>query len=185
MSQYTSFYIKTYDNKYYPIGTFSRNDPRADVINDYLPYEQITPVKAEMCKEIIADLEEKVKGMNSSKKTITDQIEWLRSAEGSVEERLELVYSLSGSLASIDEDIIEIQTTIGFYQTLLIMIHEAQSDEDYCDKKIGFGIKGNSYIYAGIEIGNPNLIYAHDDWGDVIENKITGYKKEDVDEVEV
>lgn len=177
MSQYTSFFIKTYDNKYYPIGTFSRNDKRASVINNYLSYEKIMPVKAEMCKEIIAGLEEKVKSMNSSKKTITDQIEWLRSAEGSVEERLELVYSLSGSLVSIDEDIIEIQTAIGFYQTLLIMIYEAQSDEDYCDDKDGFGIKGDSYIYAGIEVSNPNVTYAHDAWGDVIENKITGYVK--------
>ena len=177
MSQYTSFFIKTYDNKYYPIGIFPRNDKRASVINDYLPYEQITPVKADMCKEIIADLEEEVKGIDSYKESVKDKIEWLRSAEGSLEERLELVYDLRGSLKSIDEDVRKIQTAIGFYQTLLIMIYEAQNDEDYCDEKTGFGIKGDSYIYAGIEISNPNVTYAHDGWGDVIENKITGYVK--------
>lgn len=177
MSQYTSFFIKTYDNKYYPIGMFSRNDKRASVINDYLSYEQITPVKAEMCKEIIADLEKEIRGIDSYKKSAEDKIEWLKSAEGSLDERMEMVYDLSGSIASISEDIPEIETAIGFYQTLLVMIYEAQSDEDYCDEKTGFGIKGDSYIYAGIEISNPNVTYARDGWGDAIENKITGWAK--------
>lgn len=177
MSQYTSFYIKTYDNKYYPIGTFSRNDKRANVINDYLPYEQLVPVNAEMCKEIIANLENEIKNIDSYKKSIKDKIEWLKSAEGSLDERMNMVYELSGDLETTDEDIPEIQAAIGFYQTLLVMIYEAQSDEDYCNEKTGFGIKGDSYIYVGIEISNPNVTYTHDDWGDIIENKITGYVK--------
>ena len=185
MSQYTSFYIKTYDNKYYPIGTFSRNDKRAAAINDYLPYEQIAPVKAEICSEIIDDLKEQIKNIDSYKKSIKDKIEWLKTAEGSLDERMEMVYELSGDLTTAGEDIPEIQAAIGFYQTLLIMMEEAHDDETYRDERYMYGIKGNSYIYAGIEIGNPNLTYAHDDWGDVIENKITGYKREDVDDVEV
>lgn len=177
MSQYTSFFIKTYDNKYYPIGTFSRNDKHADAINDYLPYGQIVPIKAEMCTEIIANLEDEIKNIDSYKKSIKDKIEWLKSAEGSLDERMEMVYELSGDLETAGEDIPEIQVAIGFYQTLLVMIYEAQSDEDYRNEKTGFGIKSDSYIYAGIEVGNPNVTYARDGWGDVMENKITGYIK--------
>lgn len=177
MSQYTSFYIKTYDNKYYPIGTFSRNDKRADAINDYLPYGQIVPIKVEMCNEIISDLKDEIKNVDSYKKSIKDKIEWLKSAEGSLDERMEMVYELSGDLEAAGGDIPEIQTAIGFYQTLLTMIYEAQDDEAYCDETNGFGIKGESYIYAGIEISNPNVTYAQDGWGEAIENKITGWAK--------
>ena len=89
-----------------------------------------------------------------------------------------MVYELSGDLAEADEDVPAQKRAIGFFETLIVMIEEAEDDEKYSDEKSGFGITSDSYIYAGIEVGNPNVTYAHDGWGDPIENRVTGYQKE-------
>ena len=179
MSQYTHFFIKTNENKYFPIGTFSRNSNVAQAINDFLPYGDLRVVTKGMCHEAVDSLEEMIHNAEVYKESIKAKIEWLKTAEGDLEERMDMVYELSGELAEADEDTPARKRAIGFFETLIVMIEEAEDDEKYGSEENGFGIAGDSYIYAGIEIGNPNVTYAHDGWGDPIENRVTGYKAED------
>ena len=178
MSQYTHFFIKTNEDKYFPIVTFSRNSNVAQAINDFLPYDDLCVVTKVMCQEAIKELEETIHNAEVYKESIKAKIEWLKTAEGDLEERMDMVYELSGDLAEADEDVPAQKRAIGFFETLIVMIEEAEDDEKYSDEKSGFGITSDSYIYAGIEVGNPNVTYAHDGWGDPIENRVTGYQKE-------
>ena len=180
MSQYTHFFIKTNEDKYFPIGTFSRNTAEAQAINDFLPYEDVRPLTKSICDSAIDWLEEQIHNTEAYKESIKAKIEWLKTAEGSLEERMEMVYDLSGDLADAGEEIPAQKRAIGFFETLKEIIREAEDDEEYATEKSGFGIKGNSYVYAGIEISNPNIIYADNGWNEVLENKVTGYRgKED------
>ena len=177
MSQYTHFFIKTNEDKYFPIGTFSRNSQEAQAINDLLPYESIVPITKAMCNEAIDCLERQIDNTEAYKESIKAKIEWLKTAEGSLEERMDMVYELSGDLVEVGEDIPYQKRAIGFFETLKEIIREAEDDERFWEEEYGFGIKGDSYVYGGIEISNPNVIYADNGWGGVIENKVTGYKK--------
>ena len=89
-----------------------------------------------------------------------------------------MVYTLSGDLAEADEEVPAQKRAIGFFETLKEIIREAEDDENYYDERSGFGIKGDSYVYVGIEKSNPNVTYTDDDWGNVIENRATGYRRE-------
>ena len=179
MSQYTHFFIKTNEDKYFPIGTFSRNAAEAQAINDFLPYEDVRPLTKAICDSAIDWLENQIHNTETYKELIQSQIEWLKTAEGSFEERMDTLYQLYGDLAEADEETPAQKRAIGFFETLKEMIREAEDDEEYATEKSGFGIKGNSYVYAGIEVGNPNVTYDEDGWGKVIENRVTGYKVED------
>ena len=177
MSQYTNFFIKTNEDKFYPIGTFSRNTAEAQAINDFLPYENVRPLTKSICNEAINWLEQQIKNAEEYKKSIKDKIEWLKTAEGSLEERMDMVHELSDNLIEAGEDIPAQEKAIGYFESLKKMIREAEDDENYSDERIGFKIKADSYVYAGIEISNPNVTYADDGWGEVIENKVTGFKR--------
>lgn len=179
MSQYTNFFIKTNSDIYYPIGTFSRNAMEAQAIHDFLPYGELRPLTKAICNSAIDWLEEEIRRAEAYKESIKAKIEWLKTAEGSLEERMDMLYGLHGDLATADEEVPAQKRAIGFFETLKEIIREAEDDEDYYDERSGFGIKGNSYVYAGIEISNPNVIYADKGWGDAIENKVTGYRREE------
>lgn len=179
MSQYTHFFIKTNSDIYYPIGTFSRNSAEAEAINDFLPYGELRPLTKAICNSAIDWLEDQIHNAETYKESIKAKIEWLKTAEGSLEERMDMLYELHGDLATADEEVPAQKSAIEFFEALIGIIREAEDDENYCDERTGFGIKGNSYVYAGIEVGNPNVTYAHDGWGDAIENKATGYRREE------
>ena len=178
MSQYTYFFIKTNSDIYYPIGTFSRNSMEAQAINDFLPYEELRPLTKAICDSAIDWLEYQIHNTETYKELIQSQIEWLKTAEGSFEERMDMLYKLYGDLAEADEETPAQKQAIGFFKTLKEIIREAEDDENYCDERSGFGIKGDSYVYAGIEKSNPNVTYDEDKW-EVIENKATGYRREE------
>lgn len=177
MSQYTNFFIKTNSDIYYPIGTFSRNTAEAQAINDFLPYGELRPLTKAICDSAIDWLEEQIHNAEAYKESIKAKIEWLKTAEGSLEERMDMVYELSGDLAGADEETPAQKRAIGFFETLKEVIREAEDDENYYNERGGFGIKGESYVYAGIEIDNPNVTYDKDKW-EVIENRATGYRRE-------
>lgn len=180
MSQYTQFFIKTNDNIFYPIGTFSRNDKRADAINDILPYESIRPLTKSDCVEVINDLESQIKSYEESKADYKKTIEWLKTATGDLDERLERMTNYFGYIEEIDEEIPHIYDAIGFYKGIMEIIDEAEMDEKYGKgAEYGFNLKGDSYVYAGIEVSNPNVTYDGDGWGKVLENRATGYKREE------
>lgn len=181
MSQYTQFFIKTNDNIFYPIGTFSRNDARAAAINDILPYESIRPLTKSDCVEVIDDLEKELEAYKDSKRKYNNQIEWLKTATGNLDERLDRITEYFGYIKEIDEEMPYIYDAIGFYKGIMEIIDEAEMDEKYGEGvEYGFNLKGDSYVYAGIEVGNPNIVYKGDDFNrKVVENKLTGYKKED------
>lgn len=180
MSQYTQFFIRTNSNIFYPIGTFSRNDTRAAAINDILPYESIRPLTKSDCVEVINDLESQIKSYEESKASYKKTIEWLKTATGDLDERLERMTNYFGYIEEIDEEIPHIYDAIGFYKGLMEIIDEAEMDEKYGGgTEHGFNLKGDSYVYAGIEVGNPNVTYDEDGWGKVLENKATGYKREE------
>lgn len=179
MSQYTHFFIKTNDNIFYPIGTFSRNDARAAAINDMLPYESIRSLTKSDCVEVIDDLESQIKSYKESKIGYREKIEWLKTATGDLNERLERITDYFGYIEEIDEELPDLYDAIGFYKGLMEIIDEAEMDERYGEGiEHGFNLKGDSYVYAGIEISNPNITYDEDGWGKVLENKATGYKRE-------
>lgn len=178
MSQYTYFFIKTNSDIYYPIGTFSRNSMEAQAINDFLPYGELRPLTKAICDSAIDWLENQIHNTETYKELIQSQIEWLKTAEGSFEERMDMLYKLYSDLAEADEETPAQKRAIGFFETLKGMIQEAMDDEEYYKYPDGFGIKGNSYVYAGIEKSNPNVTYDEDKW-EVIENKATGYRREE------
>lgn len=178
MSQYTQFFIKTNDNIFYPIGTFSRNDKRAAAINDILPYESIRPLTKADCIEVINDLEKELEACENSKKEHKERIEWLKTAAGDLDERLERITDYFSYIEEINKEIPYIYDAIGFYKGIMEIIDEAEMDEKYGEgAEYGFNLKGDSYVYAGIEVSNPNVTYDGDGWGTVLENKATGYKK--------
>ena len=179
MSQYTQFFIKTNDNIFYPIGTFSRNDARAAAINDMLPYESIRPLTKSDCVEVINNLESQIKSYEESKTGYREKIEWLKTATGDLNERLERITDYFGYIEEIDEELPDLYDAIGFYKGIIEIIDEAEMDEKYGEGiEHGFNLKGDSYVYAGIEVSNPNITYNEDGWGKVLENKATGYKRE-------
>lgn len=178
MSQYTYFFIKTNSDIFYPIGTFSRNDKRAAAINDILPYESIRPLTKSDCAEVIDDLEKELEAYKDSKRKYNNQIEWLKTASGNLDERLDRITEYFGYIDEIDEEMPYIYDAIGFYKGIMEIIDEAEMDEKYGEgAEYGFNLKGDSYVYAGIEVSNPNVTYDGDGWGTVLENKATGYKK--------
>lgn len=180
MSQYTCFFIKTNSNIFYPIGTFSRNDTCAAAINDILPYESVRPLTKADCFGVIEELESQIKSYKESKTDYEKTIEWLKTASGDIDERLECVAEYRGYIKEIDEELSNLYDAIGFYKGLVVIIDEAEMDEKYReDAEHGFNLKGDSYVYAGIEVSNPNITYDEDDWGKVLENRATGYKRKE------
>ena len=137
------------------------------------------PLTKAICNSAIDWLEDQIHNAEAYKESIKAKIEWLKTAEGSLEERMDMVYELHGDLATADEEVPAQKRAIGFFETLIEIIQEAEDDENYYDERGGFGIKGYSYVYAGIEKSNPNVIYGPDGWRDVIENKATGYRREE------
>lgn len=181
MSQYMHFFLKTNNDIFYPIATFNRSNTIYTMFERYAPaYEEVSALDRGDIHFIITDAKEEIKNMEELIKMYEKKIDWLKTATCDIEERMNFLHDYLVSISDIKEEIESVNRGIGFASTLMLMIEEAEDDERYSSEFTGWGLKGDKYIYVGIECGNPNVTYDDDDgWGNVIENKAIGYKRKE------
>lgn len=178
MSQYIYFYVKTNNDIYYPLGTFGRSHVIYEMFEDYAPYEKVAPLTKGFIKEAIDEMEIHITNLNNSINATNEAIDFLKTAAGDMDERIERLYELVNDKAETKEEIERQKSAIAFGRTLLYMISEAEDDNAYSSENYKYGIDPEKYIYVGIESGNPNVVYDDDGWNNIIENRAIGYKKE-------
>lgn len=177
MSQYMHFYIKTNNDIYYPIGTFSRSDTRYEMFEDYARWEKVLPLTKGDIIEAIDTMEEHIKNLNEAAIAREKAIEFLKTVSCDLDEKMERFYEYYEDKEHTLEEIERQKSAIAFGKTLLFIVEEAEDDVNYSSENYAYGIEPNHYIYVGLETGNPNIIYDENSYGEILENKGTGYKK--------
>lgn len=176
MSQYIHFFIKTKDDIYYPIGTFNRSDIRYKLFSNRAPYESVDNLTKRELKEIINEAKEEIELNTQRIEEEKVKLEWLKGAQMDLDDKLDIVEEYFSAINERENNIKEINKGIDFVYYLMSLISEAYNDNHYSSEESRMWLHEDFYVYFGIECGNPNVVY--DKWGEVIENRVTGYKKE-------
>lgn len=152
MSQYTQFFIRNKD-AFLPIGTYSRSTKIAEVFQYIAPYEAITPVTFEKIRSAKADIQCKIDDYFKLIKRTEQENDFLRTCEMETSERmeryndnLELIYELK----DLQE---ECQRALMFVDFLQDILEEAKMAREWEENPLQ--LDENSYIYVGVEVGNP------------------------------
>ena len=84
------------------------------------------------------------------------KLEWLKTANFSSEERMDLYYECAQSIEEYEEDLLQLERGLTFCSFLRDMISEAEDEVEY--GKNPLGLDPAAYIYIGIECGShPTL----------------------------
>lgn len=154
MSAYIQFFVKI-GEKFAPIATYSRSHEIYQSFQYAAPWEKIRPVTKETLINVCADIDESIENSEGTIKRIEDQMEWLRSAEGSLEERMEQLHDLQSWREEVRKNIKGYEDARDFCGFLRDIIEEAETEEKYGENPLG--LHSDSYIFVGIEVGNPTI----------------------------
>ena len=154
MSAYIQFFIKIGEN-FAPIATYSRSSTIYQHFQYAAPWEKIRPVTKEVLANVCSDIDESIENCESTIRRAEDQIEWLKSAEGSFDERMERLHDLQDWIEELRGGIYEDKDARNFCSFLRDIIEEAVMEESYGENPLD--LHSDSYVFVGIEVGNPTI----------------------------
>lgn len=146
MSSYINFYLKVED-KYCPLGSYSRNCPEYQFLKDLVPYEKLAPLTIEKLNSAIEDIkfaiENERKGINNYLQNIED----IKTFNNSINEKMELIANYRDTLDELKEDLKANKNCLAFVYWLVGILTDIKYDP-YADKH---GIVPDNYLWAGVE----------------------------------
>lgn len=145
MSSYANFYIRVND-KFAPIGTYSRSTDMYQNFYSILPYEKLVALNPLKLHEVILTTRKK---MSSFSETIKENQElrdqFLNAKNISFEDKRVAVEEFNAAIHELEEEIDGLQNVINYVRVLLNII------DDYKYSGISFENDYEHYLYAGIE----------------------------------
>lgn len=148
MSYYVNFFMRR-GEKFFPIGSYSRNHNIFKAFDNYAPWEKIRPLTVAAlrqigneCSQMKTECERRIEEKEKKKQLVA-------SFNNSVEEKYEVICDLDDSIDELRQEHIEEEMTEHFCIFLEAMIDEIRYGESNEE------IDPNAYLYVGIEIGNP------------------------------
>ena len=154
MSAYIQFFVKI-GEKFAPIATYSRSNTIYQSFQYAAPWEKIRPVTKEVLANVCADIDDSIENSESTIRRVGDQMEWLKGAEGSFDERMEQLHDLQSWREEVLEGIEEYKDARSFCGFLRTIIEEAETEEGYSENPLD--LHSDSYVFVGIEVGNPTI----------------------------
>lgn len=148
MSMYMSFFLRGEDNKFYPIGTYSRNTAIYEVFSECNlgPWEKIEPITEKGIDRVVTEVKNNISGFQNHISDYEKKIDLLTKMENSVEEKMEYIHEYTEYINDYKERIKELEYCKAFAYFISEIIEEYHWDNDKNEEE---------YVYVGIEIGNP------------------------------
>lgn len=155
MSAYMCFYIRAND-KFYPIGTYSRSTMIYDIFEmcARVPWEKIVPIDRKQLEEIISYTSNFKKSVNRNIESIYEKIDFIQNCEADFEDKLENYGYCKETIEDYEEEIKELDWVINFADFLQSVIDDGEDTKFYDEIET---IDPSKYVYAGIEIGCPTV----------------------------
>ena len=148
MSAYIQFFIKGKD-QYYPIGTYCRSSAIYEGFDEYVPYENICAITVEKLAEIRENVNTSIDRWNRFISEEEHKLEMVSKTNNSIEEKMEAYESIMASIGEMRELI----DGLNFVKHYIIMLNDMIDEVKYGDID---WTTPDTYIYAGIEVGDPN-----------------------------
>lgn len=145
MSSYANFYLRVND-KFAPIGTYSRPTDMYQNFYDILPYEKLVVLTPLKLHDIILSTRKKIHSfseMIKENQELRDQ--FLNAKNISFEDKRIAVEEFNTAIHESEEEIDNLQNVINYVRVLLNII------DDYRYSGISFENDYEHYLYAGIE----------------------------------
>lgn len=145
MSSYANFYIRVND-KFAPIGTYSRSTDMYQNFYDILPYEKLVALTPLKLHDVILSTRKKISSfseMINENQELRDQ--FLNAKNISFEDKRIAVEEFNAGIRELEEEIENLQNVINYVRVLLNII------DDYKYSGISFENDYEHYLYAGIE----------------------------------
>jgi len=144
MSSYVNFYLRVND-VFAPIGSYSRNSEIYKAIEHYSIYGKIIPLKYDMIKSILEDIEQSISNVQATIQKDNETCHLVMSSQNSLAEKLDTIHTIKDGIADAYKLIEELQ-----FAYALFHIYEDILDEiEYGLKAVG--TDSCHYIYFGID----------------------------------
>ena len=149
MSMYVNFFIRRGDD-FIPISDYSRNSIIYQLVSDYAEYEKIKPLTIKSLQDLIARARKRKEEARKTIDHIKERIKNMRNLAETWDEALEYLEDYETAILEYEEEIKEARYAQHFFNFLEDIIDTVRYDSE---SKYNY----NEYIYAGIEIGRPNM----------------------------
>ena len=147
MSSYINFFIRS-DNRFLPLGNFSRSSEIYQRLNNDVPYEKLKALTYNKLNNVVNNIIEDAHKYNNRILKYKKEIELIATFNNSVEDKLEAINSIESTIEDIEESISELNFAQGWFDSLCKIIDRAS---EYTDEDYNGLIDASKYIYAGIE----------------------------------
>lgn len=151
MSSYIHFFIRA-GSVFAPIGTYLRGSKPYEAFEHCAPYEKIRALQLRDVDGAEIDLRESIKSYQKSIEREKAEIEWLKTANFSLEDRMDLYYECAQSIEEYEEELPQLERSLAFCSFLREMISEAEDEAKYGENPLG--LDPAAYIYIGIDCGS-------------------------------
>ena len=144
MSQYIEFFVKSKEDNFTCIASFSRSNNIYQALANIVPYEKICKLTHTLMANAIEKLQETLVKYRRMNLAYQSEITNICTFNNSVEDKLMAIEDITNNIREIDEDIDTLDNDIKYLQVLQSMI-----DEMYYTPDIG--------LYCGIEVSSPTI----------------------------
>ena len=147
MSQYIEIFVKSKENNFTCLNSFSRSTYIYRILSDDMgvPYAKIKKITPEFLRQAIDIAIGYKDGYLKSRDEAKERMAIVASFNNSVEEKYEIIHDIYEALSEYDEVIEEVDDAIGHLRTLASIADNLTYET------------GSPALYCGIEIGEPTL----------------------------
>lgn len=148
MSSYINFYLKVED-KYCPLGSYSRNCSEYQFFKNFIPYEELAPLTLEKLADVKEDVEFSIGNKKKAIIRYSNDIELIKTFNNPVEDKMELIENHLSTIEEIKEDLEADVSCLAFIHFLTNIL----TDIGYDAYAKSHDIKADNYLWAGIDVG--------------------------------
>lgn len=152
MSSYINFYLKVED-KYCPLGSYSRNCSEYRFFKNIVPFEKIAPITIKNLKTVIEDIEFAISNEMKSIGRYSLNIKDIKTFNNSINEKMELIEDYRNTINELKEDLEANKKCLNFVNWLIEILTDVEYSP-YADKH---GITQDNYLWVGIEAGPEDI----------------------------
>lgn len=152
MSSYINFYLKVED-KYCPLGSYSRNCPEYRFFKNIVPFEKIASVTIKNLKTVIEDIEFAISNEMKSIGRYSLDIKDIKTFNNSINEKIELIEDYRNTINELKEDLEANKKCLNFVNWLIEILIDVEYSP-YADKH---SITQDNYLWVGIEAGPEDI----------------------------
>lgn len=146
MSSYINFYLKVED-KYCPLGTYSRNCPEYQFFKNIVPFEKIVPINVKNLEVVKEDIKFAINNEMKSIGNYSLNIKDIKTFNNSISEKMELIEDYRDTINELKEDLEANKNCLNFVNWLVEILIDVEYNP-YANKH---GITQDNYLWIGIE----------------------------------